>query len=80
MNVTVAAELVRELFKLSIEEMNTHIKNVAPGAGGLLLLPYFKGERTPALPLATATITGMTSINMLPEMFRRAAMEGATYG
>lgn len=80
MNVTVATELVRELFKLSIEEMNDHIKNVAPGAGGLLLLPYFNGERTPALPLATATITGMTSINMLPEMFCRAAMEGATYG
>lgn len=80
MNVTVATELVRELFGLSLEEMNTHIKNVAPGAGGLMLLPYFNGERTPALPLATATITGMTSINMRPEMFCRAAMEGATYG
>jgi xylulokinase len=80
MNVTVATELVRELFGLTLDEMNTNVENVAPGAGGLLLLPYFNGERTPALPLATATITGMTSLNMQADMFCRAAMEGATYG
>lgn len=80
MNVTVATELVRELFGLSLEKMNRYVENVAPGAGGLLLLPYFNGERTPALPLATATMTGMTSMNMRAEMFCRAAMEGATFG
>jgi xylulokinase len=80
MNVTVATELVRELFGLSLNEMNAYVGDVAPGAGGLLLLPYFNGERTPALPLATATITGMTSMNMRADMFCRAAMEGATYG
>ncbi|MFW2364778.1 MAG: xylulokinase [Desulforhopalus sp.] len=80
MNVTVATELIRELFGLSIEEMNRYVGDVSPGSGGLLLLPYFNGERTPALPLATATITGMTSMNMRAEMFCRAAMEGATFG
>lgn len=80
MNVTVATELVRKLFGLSVEQMNQSVKDVSPGAGGLLLLPYFNGERTPALPLATATITGMTSMNMRAEMFCRAAMEGATFG
>lgn len=80
MNVTVATELVRRLFELSLKEMNAHIEEVPPGSGGLLLLPYFNGERTPALPLATATLTGMTGMNMRPEMFCRAAMEGATYG
>jgi xylulokinase len=80
MNVTVATELVRELLGLSLEQMNQSVQDVGPGAGGLLLLPYFNGERTPALPLATATITGMTSMNMRAEMFCRAAMEGATFG
>ncbi len=80
MNVTVATELVRELFGFTLREMNTYVGDVTPGSGGLLLLPYFNGERTPALPLATATMTGMTSMNMRPDMFCRAAMEGATYG
>jgi xylulokinase len=80
MNVTVATELIRELFGLTLREMSAYVGDVNPGAGGLLLLPYFNGERTPALPLATATMTGMTSMNMRPDMFCRAAMEGATYG
>ena len=80
MNVTVATELVRNLFGLDLAEMNRQSLPVEPGAGGLLLLPYFNGERTPALPLARATLTGMNSLNMRPGMICRAAMEGATFG
>ncbi|MGD9211353.1 MAG: xylulokinase [Desulfobacteraceae bacterium] len=80
MNVTVATELVRNLFKLSLKEMNQMAENVGPGAAGLLLLPYFNGERTPALPSATATLTGMTGLNMQADMMCRASMEGATFG
>ena len=80
MNVTVATELVRQLFGLELVAMNELAAGVSPGAGGLLLLPYFNGERTPALPEARATMTGMTGLNMKPAMFCRAAMEGATFG
>jgi len=80
MNVTVATELVRNLFGIGLDEMNELSAEAAPGAGGLLLLPYFNGERTPALPLATATLTGMTSLNLKAGMICRAAMEGATFG
>lgn len=80
MNVTVATELVRSLLNVSLEEMNQHVEQVAEGSGGLLLLPYFNGERTPALPGATATLGGMTSLNMKPGNIARAAMEGATFG
>ena len=45
-----------------------------------MLLPYFNGERTPALPEATATLHGLTSINYTPSNVCRAAMEGATLG
>ncbi len=34
-----------------------------PGAGGLTLLPYLDGERTPDLPDATGTLTGLTRAN-----------------
>ncbi len=80
MNVTVATELMRNLFGLDLAELNKKSSSVEPGAGGLLLLPYFNGERTPALPLARATLTGMNSLNMRAEMFCRAAMEGASFG
>lgn len=47
-----------------------------PGAGGLLLVPYLEGERTPNLPNATGTLTGMTGTNLTPANLARAAVEG----
>lgn len=47
-----------------------------PGAGGLTLLPYLDGERTPNLPTATGTLTGMTRTNLTPENMARAFVEG----
>ncbi len=47
-----------------------------PGAGGLTLLPYLDGERTPDLPDATGTLTGLTRANATPQNLARAAVEG----
>ncbi len=47
-----------------------------PGAGGLSLLPYLDGERTPTLPQATGTLGGLTRGNATPENLARAAVEG----
>ena len=47
-----------------------------PGAGGLTLLPYLDGERTPNLPEATGTLGGMTRANATPGNLARAAVEG----
>ncbi len=47
-----------------------------PGAGGLTLLPYLDGERTPNLPDATGTLGGLTRANATPENLARAAVEG----
>lgn len=80
MNVTVATELTRSLFGYSIEEMEDKVNQSSPGSEGLLLLPYFQGERTPPLPEATATLAGISSINYTPANISRAAMEGATFG
>ena len=45
-------------------------------AGGLVLTPYFEGERTPNLPDATASLTGMTLANSDPAHVARATVEG----
>lgn len=46
------------------------------GSGGLVLVPYFEGERTPNLPDATATLTGMTLASTTRENLARASFEG----
>jgi xylulokinase len=45
-----------------------------PGAGGLTLLPYLDGERTPNRPAATGVFAGLTS-GVTRENFARAAVE-----
>jgi xylulokinase len=51
-----------------------------PGAGGLVLLPYLDGERTPDLPGATGTLGGLTRTNATPQNLARAAVEGMLCG
>ncbi len=51
-----------------------------PGAGGLVLLPYLDGERTPDLPFATGTVGGITRHNATPPNLARAAVEGMLCG
>jgi xylulokinase len=51
-----------------------------PGAGGLTLLPYLDGERTPNLPDARGLIAGLTRANATPENLARAAVEGMLCG
>ncbi|MGH3423273.1 MAG: FGGY-family carbohydrate kinase, partial [Nocardioidaceae bacterium] len=46
-----------------------------PGAGGLTLLPYLDGERTPNLPEATGTLHGLTTRTSRADL-ARAAVEG----
>jgi xylulokinase len=51
-----------------------------PGSGGLTLLPYLDGERTPNLPAATGSLVGLRRSNMTPENLARAAVEGMLCG
>jgi xylulokinase len=47
----------------------------APGAGGMTLLPYLDGERSPNRPGASGVLHGLTSSNTTPENLARAAVE-----
>ena len=80
MNVTVSTELTRSLLGLDVRSLNRMAGDAPVGSGGILLLPYFHGERTPALPNARATLYGLTGTNLLAGNLCRAAMEGATFG
>ncbi len=45
------------------------------GAGGLVLVPHFDGERTPNRPHATGVLRGLRS-DVTPALLARAAIEG----
>ncbi|MGB0244492.1 MAG: FGGY-family carbohydrate kinase, partial [Candidatus Nanopelagicales bacterium] len=51
-----------------------------PGAGGLVMLPYFDGERTPNLPDARGSLHGISRENLTPQNLARAAVEGMLGG
>jgi xylulokinase len=80
MNCTLATELMRELFGLSLEQMEAAVAAVPPGSGGAMLLPYFNGERVPDLPQAKGSILGLDPSNTRPGNLLRATMESVAYG
>ncbi|MFP5368904.1 MAG: FGGY family carbohydrate kinase, partial [Actinomycetes bacterium] len=45
-------------------------------AGGLTFLPYLDGERSPNLPHASGTLSGLSRSNMTPENLARASVLG----
>jgi len=77
MNCTVSTELVKAAFGLSTARLTALAKRTAPGADGLLLLPYFRGERNPNVPHGKGVVLGLTPLNFTPAHFSRMAMEGA---
>jgi len=78
MNCTVSTELVKNAFGLSTAQLGRLAARVPAGADGLLLLPYFCGERSPNVPNGKGVIYGLTPLNFTPAHFCRMAMEGAT--
>ena len=64
------------LLGVDLPELDRLALDAQPGAGGLSLLPYLDGERTPDLPHATGTLGGLTRANATPENIARAAVEG----
>jgi xylulokinase len=80
MNVTVATEMVRLDFGWTYERYAAESARVPAGSNGLLLLPYFEGERTPNVPDGTGVWFGVNQKTFDAGHFARAAMEGVTLG
>jgi xylulokinase len=70
-------ELARDLdAATSFERLAAEAEAVPPGAGGLILLPYFSGERTPIHdPLARGCVLGLNLTHTRGHLYR-AALEG----
>lgn len=79
-NCTRTVDAVIELFGLDRRAALDAAAGAPLGANGLLMEPYFGGERTPILPDATGTLHGMSTENLKPELLVRAALEGVAAG
>ncbi|RAX17783.1 xylulokinase [Pseudarthrobacter sp. AG30] len=76
LNATRVFDATAALLGVDLAEFNRLALSAEPGAGGLALVPYFDGERTPNLPDATGTLHGITRANYTPANLARAAVEG----
>ena len=80
MNVTTVSEHFRKLFGMDHAALSDAIESAPVGSGGLMLLPYFEGERTPSLPNGSGAFIGLNAKTTRPEYMVRAAVEGVTMG
>ena len=80
MNLTNATGAIRELFELDLGRFNELVAQAPIGAEGVSMLPFFNGERVPALPHATGSLHGLTLDNLTQANLCRAAVEGTTFG
>jgi xylulokinase len=68
------------LFDVTHDELGELALRAPSGADGVVLVPFFEGERTPNLPNATAQLTGLRLSNNTKENIARAAIEGMLCG
>lgn len=80
LNAARVAEAIAGLLGVDHDGLSRLALCAPAGADGLTLLPYFEGERTPNLPDATASLTGMTLRSTTRENLARAAVEGMLNG
>ncbi len=79
LNAAKVTDAVGKLLGVDHEGLASLALEAPSGAGGVVLVPYFDGERTPNLPDATGTITGLRS-DTTREQVARAAFEGVVCG
>ena len=80
LNCTRVVDSVSSMVGLLRDDALHRAAAAPPGANGLLLMPYLAGERTPNIPEATGSITGLTAENATPDLLVRAAIDGVAAG
>ncbi len=79
LNATKVTDAIGRVLGASHEELDELALGEAPGAGGVVLVPYFDGERTPNRPDATGSVRGLRS-DVSRAQVARAAFEGVVCG
>lgn len=76
LNASRVLDAAAAVLGVGYSELDDLALDARPGAGGLVLVPYLEGERTPNLPNATGTLSGLTLASMTRQNMARAAIEG----
>lgn len=71
---------VADLLDVDFEEFADLAMRAPAGSEGVVLVPYFEGERTPNLPNAKASLHGLSISSSRRENLARAAVEGMLSG
>jgi xylulokinase len=80
LNAAQVLDVVRRMLGVSTEAFDSLALSAPAGSGGITLLPYLAGERTPNRPDATGQLAGLTVGNGTPANLARAAVEGMLCG
>jgi xylulokinase len=80
LNAARVLDACARLLGVSHKELSELALSAPPGAGGLVLVPYLEGERTPNRPGATGALHGLTLQTTQPAFLARAAVEGLLCG
>jgi xylulokinase len=80
MNAARVLDAAAALLGVDHDRLSDLALSAPSGAGGLVLVPYLEGERTPNLPRATGSVHGLTQRTSTPAYWARAAVEGLLCG
>jgi xylulokinase len=80
LNAARVLDAVARLLGVTHDELSSLALTAPPGADGLVLVPYFEGERTPNRPDSTGALHGMRLGNSTAAHLARAAVEGLLCG
>jgi xylulokinase len=80
LNAARVLDAVARLLGVDHARLSELALSAPPGAGGLALVPYLEGERTPNRPFSTGALHGLTLTSSDPAHLARAAVEGLLCG
>ena len=80
LNAARVLDATARLLGVDHAELSRLALSAPPGAGGLVLVPYLEGERTPDRPDSTGALHGLTLATADPAHLARAAVEGLLCG
>ena len=80
LNAARVLDAVAAMLRVDHEELSRLALSAPPGAGGVVVVPYLEGERTPDRPDATGAVHGLRLSTATAAHLARAAVEGLLCG
>ncbi|HEX5496724.1 MAG TPA: FGGY-family carbohydrate kinase [Mycobacteriales bacterium] len=80
LNAALVLDAVARMLGVDRAGLDRLALSAPPGAGGVVVVPYLQGERTPDRPTATGAVHGLRLDTCTPAHLARAAVEGMLCG